>query len=341
MQRKWLWVVGLSVLVYVMACGANRTGAGMLTFASSWQALPTPSAVVYHSLNLPRGSMTLPAVFVGPERQPSSGCFMPSEQSAPTPVAGELATNVLREKEFEADFKAEFEAALVQAGVEASAASLLMERWSTRLKGLKVVEVDPALIRANFANEACASIALDWFEQDRTVAISAILVDSLFVELGSVADAEQRIRVAAAVQSIGTSVGLSLARSALAEEELTYASTNVFIGVMTSRLRARRCSGGVTTDLAIEERVRFIGCDGDVNVSVLRTGRASYTIQVSVPAEGLSTGAVKVQSNEVFRSPLGTIRVASGNLDADNESAGVAQVQVFVSVLEVGVSGAG
>lgn len=331
------WVKRFVFLVAAALAAGCSSGTGALSvMPSSWQELPPPSSFSYLALNLPRGEMTLPAVFVGAQRQPSSGCFLDIQPSEPIPVAGELAATVKREKQFEADFKASFHTALIEAGLSAEAVSVLIERWETRLYGLKVVEVDPSLVRPNFANEACASVPLEWFTDDRAVAIGAILVDSLFVDMGSLANQDQRMKVAIAVQRVGTELGFSLARSALLDEALTYAATNVFVGVTTTGLAARRCMAGISGELTLDERTRFLACDGDIRVTLFR-GADAYELELVVPYEGLSTGAFQVAG--VFRKPLGAIRMTMGILEVDHPSDRAARVELIVNILEVGLSG--
>lgn len=86
----------------------------------------------------------MPSVFVGDQEQLSGGCFNQDIQRGETTGLNNLVEEALREREFEADLKTKFIQSLGDVSLQASAHQALMNTWRTEIKGIKVIQIDPA-----------------------------------------------------------------------------------------------------------------------------------------------------------------------------------------------------
>lgn len=325
--------------VAVLALGGCPKRPSMLNpFPSAWVDEPAPPSVNYLPLKMPRASLTLPALFVGAQQQPSSACFAAVASSTPTPVLSSVDVIAAQDRSFQDSLSVRLRQSLVTAGLSAQAAGLLAQRVHTHYKNMKGTEVDPANIRANFKNQACTSSDLEWLTDRRQVAIGAYVVDSLFVELGSLADASQRAAIQAAIQRIGTDLSLSLAARSTATDSLTYYGTNVFIGVSTAGLRALRCPAEMDVALDPGQDASFTGCNNRVSIYLSRSkDTPRYSLRVSVPDEGLDSGTLDLDAGGTsFRVPIDSLRYVFGELAPRG-----GRVHLRLSVFEVALSGAG
>ena len=314
---------------------SSSTAAVNRVIQSTYSVLPALPTLEYQPLNIPRQAIALPAISVGPEQQLSSACFKSLKPSEGTPVLGEFAETVARESNFSGEFKASLEQALVKAGLSASVVSILMQRWNVRMVGLKLVEIDPAQIRANFQNEACTSLSGEWFINDRHVIAGAVKADSFSVTVGSLDDKNRSADLQAVIEHFGASLGLALSAKAVTSDSIRYGATAVFVGATRIMLGAKRCPFSVDIELPPGRLAAITSCDREVR-AFLRTASSTspYLIQVAIPGEGVSTGEVKVERNSAFRIPLGELRLAVGFLTSEPRTDGE-HLTLDVTVLEV------
>ncbi|MFQ5866142.1 MAG: hypothetical protein ACE5IW_13050 [bacterium] len=296
---------------------------------------PTPK---YFPLNVPQSEIPLPAVIVGEQEQLSGGCLTSTVERKSTAGFNELIQEALKEKNFEAGLKAEFEKAIVKAGLDVSVSQALMQSWRTEIKGVKIDQVDPANAVPNFTNESCRVAELRWFEDERTVVTGGLLADTLSVKMEHALSSEQIAKLQAAINSINVNLGLSFKNASESQGEVLLNATNVYFGAFTTELSMTRCKEKLNIELEPGQSITTNICEDNYIVVVERSaGSERFTVNVTMPEEGIETGQLDIEPNRTYAHALGQNRLVSIFINHPNPNQN--EVEIRTTILLVGISG--
>jgi hypothetical protein len=265
----------------------------------------SPKSLPWQPLTLPRSEMTLPALLVGADARPSSGCFEGMQATSGTSVDSGSWT-AERSSQLDASVKATFSKYLVDANLEAEVAKAMTQKWSTQVSGLTYISVDPANIQANFDNQTCTDADLGWFKDKRFVATEALKAATVTVKSGSALSASEKAKLDVAIDKVNAELKTAFSHATSSVDSSEFSASNAFIGVAGTTLGAVACH--LDKPLEVEPGAQTPICGGKYLVALSKSAMdGRYSLQVTTQNAPSSPLDAPLNSQAMFK--LGKLQV--------------------------------
>jgi hypothetical protein len=293
----------------------------------------------YLPLNLPMSTISLPALLVGEQGLPSGGCFMNDAILTTSDAPDSLIQVAERQKTYSDSLHSKFEKGLVKAGLDAAISRALMQQFTTKVYGIKIVQVDPANTFANFKNTNCNTSELDWFINKRKVIIAGLKADSIVVTMGSSLTAAQQAKVDAAIDTLNLQLGLSFSRAVSSSGQFSFSGKNLFFGALTTSLEVKKCQQEYEFELNASENLSFDFCQKNYTVLVTKATMGNhFTVTFFDKMNAtLSTGELDIPVNNAYSVIVGENRRVNFFIKSNNGNEN--KFNMTVTMYIVGISG--
>jgi hypothetical protein len=292
---------------------------------------PEQGGLPWQPLSVPRSDLKVPALLVGQNKLPSSGCFADAPVTT-SRAADQGSWSVDKSDQLGASLKASFKNPLIDAGVAADAASARTQNWKVEVTGLTYDSVDASSVQANFDNEACTDADLDWFKNKRFVATEALKAATVTVKAASALSDSEKAQLDLAIDKINTALHTSFSHASNTGNSSEFSASNVYIGVNGTELGSFDCQLNAPLDVSPDVQTPI--CDGRYQVALSKsamTGR--YSVKLTPQRAATSQFDAPLGSQSMFK--LGKLQI----LFVMAEATGDKFTLKALEVLKVGAKG--
>lgn len=313
-----------------MGCGSSRNA----TFKEISKLNNAPQ---YYPLNIPVGEIGLPAVLVGNEELPSSGCFSSEVNPSPVPGYEELIQKAERQRNIEASLKAKLEKEFIEMNLESEFRNFLSTSITSKIFGSKVYLVDPSKAGPNFSNERCKIEDLKWYNDNRVVISGAIKADSIIIEFNDSLSNDLKAKLDTVIEKVNTDLKASFSRAVSESGKIQLKGYNLYYAGLTTSLKSSTCKKSIELMYENGQTKTESLCNDEYKLSLTKSGAFDrFSFNFIKLDEGLSTGTYDLKVNELLSVPFGMNRFANIFIENDSQSN---TFKVNTSITLVGISG--